>query len=322
GGKSLHQLQKVCGLPGPDGSIQAFTPHDDEEEPYFGGDAATEDPGASVGGSGSRKWTVVVYIMAALVGILVSYVASATLIVRKVEGLWRLPFGGGVFEALCEGAAQCWRGFRRRCCCCCSCCFRGDDESPGDAQRPDFSERKLYGYTSATGEGRRLIFPTGGNAEETRRGRRGRSRGSRGGGGGSDGGGPRSSSPSRRTASMFYEDEEASRPRARSDSSGSGGGGGGGGGFHDDERLVGAAGAGSSASGRASAGGRRSNGYGTADGRGAASSAGGAGREHPRPAWAARRKRGGGVQILATSAVDAAAAAAKLAEEIANDDEV
>ncbi|CAN0332765.1 unnamed protein product [Ectocarpus sp. 12 AP-2014] len=264
--------------------------------------------------------------MAALVGILVSYVASATLIVRKVEGLWRLPFGGGVFEALCEGAAQCWRGFRRRCCCCCSCCFRGDDGSPGDDERPDFSEGKLYGYTSAAGEGRRLIFPTRGDAEETRRGRRGRSRGSRGGGGGGDGGGPRSSSPSRRMASTFYEDEEASRPRARSDSSGSGGASGasgaGAGDFFDGERLLGAAGAGSSTSGRADAGGRRSNGYGAADGRGVAPSTGGTGQEHLRPAGTARRKRGGGVQILATSAVDAAAAAARLAEEIANDDEV
>ncbi|CAN0097584.1 unnamed protein product, partial [Ectocarpus sp. 6 AP-2014] len=319
GGKSLHQLQKVCGLPGPDGSIQAFTPHDEEEGSYFG-DPTTEDPGPSVSGGGSRKWTVIVYIMAALVGILVSYVTSATLIVRKVEGLWRLPFGGGVFEALCEGAAQCWRGFRRRCCCCCSCCFRGDDGSPGDGQRPDFSERKLYGYTSAAGEGRRLIFPARGDAEETRRGRRGRSRGSsRGGGGGGDGGGPRSSSPTRHTASTFYEDEEASRPRARSDSSGSGGASGD---FYDGERLFGAAGAGSSASGRAGAGGRRGNGYGAADGRGVAPSAGGAGRELLRPVGTARRKRGGGVQILSTSAVDAAAAAAKLAEEIANDDEV
>ncbi|CAM9331877.1 unnamed protein product [Ectocarpus sp. 4 AP-2014] len=266
---------------------------------------------------------MVVYMMAALVGILVSYVASATLIVRKVEGLWRLPFGGGVFEALCEGAAQCWRGFRRRCCCCCSCCFRGDDGSPGDDGRPDFSEKKLYGYTSAAGEGRRLIFPTRGDAEEARPGRRRRSRGSRGGGGGGDGSGPRSSSPSRRTASTFYEDEEASRPRARSDSSGSGGASGGGAGdFYDGERLFGAAGAGSSASGRAGAGGRRSNGYGAADGRGVAPSVRGAGREHLRPVGTARRKKDSGVQILATSAVDAAAAAAKLAEEVANDDEV
>lgn len=29
-----------------------------------------------------------------------------------------------MFEALCEGVAQCWRGFCRHCCCCCCCMGR------------------------------------------------------------------------------------------------------------------------------------------------------------------------------------------------------
>ncbi len=40
-----------------------------------------------------------------------------------------------MYEALCEGLAQGWRGFVRRCCCCCSCCFVSDGQSPPEGSR-------------------------------------------------------------------------------------------------------------------------------------------------------------------------------------------
>eukprot|EP00903_Cladosiphon_okamuranus_P013103 g12222.t1 len=312
GGKPLRQLQKVCGLPGPDGSIQAFTPHD-EDWPGDPVEPAASDPAvgseAPLGGgaaSGRRgKGSVFVFVLAALVGILVSYMASATLIVRKVEGLWRLPFGGGVFEALREGMAQCWRGFCRRCCCCCCCCPGIKEGSSHSSRgRPNFADGKAFG------EGTRLIFPHGGDIEEPRRPRQGRSGRNNGHGNGHGyNTAPRSSSLSHtRTPNPDYDTAgHIARPRARSDSSGDGGGAReeGGGGSRD--------GSGAAAPGGAAvASGRSRSGSGSGGG-------GGRSRSPHSLSSAARKKRGGGVQILAASAVDAAAAAARLAAEIAND---
>eukprot|EP00752_Nemacystus_decipiens_P013002 g11503.t2 len=292
GGEPLRQLEKVCGLPGPDGSIQAFTPHDEDwpgdpdDEPAVSGPAIGS--AAAPGGNGVSATK-----------------RRATLIVRKVEGLWRLPFGGGVFEALCEGVAQCWRGFCRHCCCCC-CLLAREGSTNGSRTRSIFSNGKAYGQHAAAvaGEGSRLIFPPdGGDIEDPRRPRRGRS-------GRSNGDSTaRSSSLSRRgtrTTPNYDAADDFARPRARSDSSGDGGGreqgGGGGGGRY---------GSGSAGGVPVAASGRSRSGSG--------SSGGGRSRSPRASSSSIRKKRGGGVQILAASAVDAAAAAARLAAEIAND---
>ncbi|CAM9630502.1 unnamed protein product, partial [Hapterophycus canaliculatus] len=285
---------------------------------------------------GNRGSVVVLYIMAALVGILVSYMASGkrmdvgkastTLIVRKVEGLWRLPFGGGVFEALCEGVGQCWRGLCRRCCCCCRCCSDRGQASSEETETPNFSNRKTYGHTAvatAAGEETRLILPPGvGDIEKPRRLRRPH----RGSSNGPPGG--RSSSVSSRgtakDASDRYDNGEVSRPRARSDSDRSSGGYGDG--SAAENGYAPPPGSPSAAAHLVSGEADRSSGvsgaritaYGSAGGGGGAREVA-PGQEQRRSATATKKRRGGGFQILATSAVDAVAAAAKLAEEIAKD---
>jgi hypothetical protein len=40
------------------------------------------------------------YLLIAALALLVSYMVSAAIILRRTEGIWRLPFGGGVLDAL------------------------------------------------------------------------------------------------------------------------------------------------------------------------------------------------------------------------------
>ncbi|KAG5188059.1 hypothetical protein JKP88DRAFT_262389 [Tribonema minus] len=62
---------------------------------------------------------VVVYLMIAALALLVSYMVSAAIILRRTEGIWRLPFGGGVLDALhralagaCGGSWRAWQFVR------------------------------------------------------------------------------------------------------------------------------------------------------------------------------------------------------------------
>lgn len=75
-------MKKVCGLPGPDGSIQSFTPHGKDPEPsptpaWDKGPAAEVTAGSAGAvdrqGFGSR---LVVYIFIGLGALIVSYLVS------------------------------------------------------------------------------------------------------------------------------------------------------------------------------------------------------------------------------------------------------
>lgn len=45
------------------------------------------------------------YLLVAAMALVTSYMVSAALILRQTEGLWRLPLGGGAWEALQRAAA-------------------------------------------------------------------------------------------------------------------------------------------------------------------------------------------------------------------------
>jgi hypothetical protein len=44
------------------------------------------------------------YLLVAAMALVTSYMVSAALILRQTEGLWRLPLGGGAWEALQRAA--------------------------------------------------------------------------------------------------------------------------------------------------------------------------------------------------------------------------
>ncbi|CAM9258847.1 unnamed protein product [Phaeothamnion confervicola] len=154
-GTQLKPVRRLCGTAGANGGIDGFVergrPLAPAEQPPASGSGGADAGGAGVGGAvagggvaaggadgtgtlgetgppgdagvseqgggggGLDPGRIVAFTLIALVALFASYMVSATLMIRHVEGMWRLPVGGGTCDILCRGVSN----FNAWLCSCC-----------------------------------------------------------------------------------------------------------------------------------------------------------------------------------------------------------
>ncbi|CAM9373426.1 unnamed protein product [Chrysoparadoxa australica] len=107
GGQPLTELKKMCGsiqegdIPG------AFAPTNPAQGP-----AVPAGPPGAKGGKWNTTHRIVLYAIIGTLAVVISYMLSATLILRRVEGFWRLPVGGGACDISCRAIRKMLRSIK------------------------------------------------------------------------------------------------------------------------------------------------------------------------------------------------------------------